>query len=203
MEPERREYPGVAPPPTHTPDYSSVVSDPKIYPGGHSVKDCQAFLQDIQKGKNYDCKDNGRAVDAGYSQGCIDDALASADFNVERNWGPNGHCEGGRSPPNDEDNNDDSGDDTEGDDTEDDDTEDNDTEDDVELYPEVQYPEVNDPFVSIDMPDSYEGHDLKQLKNYLLGEVSKNFVLKHRKFKIATVWKGKIQLLLFMLHART
>merc|ERR1712100_862763 len=35
MEPERREYPGVA---------SSVVSDPKIYPGGHSVKDCQAFL---------------------------------------------------------------------------------------------------------------------------------------------------------------
>ena len=82
--------------------------------------------------------------------------------------------------------------DTEGDDTEDDDTEDNDTEDDVELYPEVQYPEVNDPFVSIDMPDSYEGHDLKQLKNYLMGEVSKNFVLKHRKFKIATVWKGKI-----------
>merc|ERR1711871_1592571 len=73
-----------------------------------------------------------------------------------------------------------------------DESEDDDTEDDDAEVDEEAYPETHDPTVSIDMPDTHSGLDLRQLKNYLMGEASKNFVVKHKRLRVATVWKGKI-----------
>ena len=62
------------------------------------VKKCFAYLKDHQKGKNYDCHDNGRARDAGNSQECIDKVLSKSKpfgkkkVKVTHNWGPDGHC---------------------------------------------------------------------------------------------------------------